>query len=135
ATEAEPRFRTLLFGLFGLLALILAAVGIYAVVSFSVAQRTQEIGIRMSLGAQPRQVLGLVIGSGLKLALFGIAAGGGAAFGLTRLMAALLFGVAPTDPWTFAAVAILLAGVGLAACYIPARRAMNVDPIVALRYE
>jgi len=135
ATEAVPRFRTLLFGLFGLLALILAAVGIYAVVSFSVAQRTQEIGIRMSLGAQPRQVLGLVIGSGLKLALFGIAAGGGAAFGLTRLMAALLFGVAPTDPWTFAAVAILLAGVGLAACYIPARRAMNVDPIVALRYE
>jgi putative ABC transport system permease protein len=135
ATEAEPRIRTLLFGLFGFLALVLAAVGIYAVVSFSVAQRTQEIGIRMSLGAQPRQVLGLVIGSGLKLALFGIAAGCGAAFGLTRLMAALLFGVAPTDPWTFAGVAILLAGVALAACYIPARRAMNVDPIVALRYE
>jgi len=135
ATQAEPRFRTLLFGLFGLLALILAAVGIYAVVSFSVAQRTQEIGIRMSLGAQPRQVLGLVVGSGLKLALFGIAAGGGAALGLTRLMAALLFGVAPTDPWTFAIVAILLAGVALAACYMPARRAMKVDPIVALRYE
>jgi len=134
-TVAEPRFRTLLFGLFGMLALILAAVGIYAVISFSVAQRTHEIGIRMSLGAQPGQVLGLVIGQGLRLALLGIAVGGAVALGLTRMMSSLLYGIAPTDPWTFAGVATLLALVALAACYIPARRAMRVDPMTALRYE
>jgi putative ABC transport system permease protein len=132
---AEPRFRTLLFGLFGILALILAAVGIYAVLSFSVVQRTQEIGIRISLGAQPGQVLGLVIGQGLKLVLLGIAVGSAIALGLTRMMASLLFGVAPTDPWTFVGVATLLALVALAACYIPARRALRVDPMTALRYE
>ena len=104
-------------------------------ISFSVAQRTHEIGIRMSLGAQPAQVLRLVMGQGIKLALVGIAIGGAAAFALTRLMMSLLFGVAPADPLTFMGVAILLVAVALAACYIPARRAMRVDPMTALRYE
>lgn len=134
-TVADQRFRTLLFGVFGLLAMILAAVGLYAVISFSAAQRTHEIGIRVSLGAQPGEVLKLVIGQGVKLAGLGIAVGGAAALGLTRLMASLLFGVAPTDPLTFGAVALVLLLVALAACYIPARRAMRVDPMAALRHE
>jgi putative ABC transport system permease protein len=135
ATLAQPRFQTLLLGLFSGLALTLAAVGIYGVISYSVIQRTHEIGIRMSLGAQPTQVLRLVMGQGAKLALAGIAIGAAAALALTRLMRSLLFEVRPTDPLTFVAIAALLAAVALAACYIPARRAMRVDPMTALRYE
>jgi putative ABC transport system permease protein len=100
-----------------------------------VTQRTHEIGIRMALGAGPRQVMGLILGHGLRLALFGVAIGLGASLALTRLMSSLLFGVSATDPPTFACVTILLVVVSLAACYVPARRAMRVDPIVALRHE
>jgi putative ABC transport system permease protein len=135
ASVAQPRFQTLLLGLFGALALILAAVGIYGVISYSVIQRTHEIGIRVSLGAQPGQVLRLVMGQGAKLALAGIIIGAAAAHALTRLMRSLLFEVSPADPFTFAAIAALLVTVALAACYIPARRAIRVDPMTALRYE
>jgi len=135
ATLAQPRFQTLLLGLFSGLALTLAAVGIYGVISYSVIQRTHEIGIRMSLGAQPGQVLRLVMGQGAKLALAGIVVGIAAALALTRLMRSLLFEVSPADPLTFAGIAALLVAVALAACYIPARRAMRVDPMTALRYE
>ena len=124
-----------ILGLFAALALILAVVGIYGAMAYAVNQRKHEIGIRTALGAQRRDVLRLVMRDGAKIALFGIALGMAGAFALTRLMASLLFEVKPTDPATFADVAILLALVALAACYIPARRAMRVDPMVALRYE
>jgi predicted permease len=132
---AQQRFNMLLLGLFAALALILAAVGIYGAVAYAANQRTHEIGIRTALGAQRRDVLRLVMKDGAKIALFGIASGIAGALALTHLMASLLFEVKPTDPATFAGVAILLAFVVLAACYIPARRAMRVDPMVALRYE
>jgi putative ABC transport system permease protein len=132
---AQQRFNMLLLGLFAALALILAAVGIYGAMAYAVNQRTHEIGIRTALGAQRRDVLRLVMRDGAKIALFGIASGIAGALVLTRLMASLLFEVKPTDPAIFAGVAILLALVALAACYIPARRAMRVDPMVALRYE
>jgi predicted permease len=132
---AQQRFNMLLLGLFAALALILAAVGIYGAMAYSVNQRTHEIGIRTALGAQRRDVLRLVMRDGTKIALFGIASGIAGALALTRLMASLLFEVKPTDPATIVGVAILLALVALAACYIPARRAMRVDPMVALRYE
>jgi putative ABC transport system permease protein len=132
---AQQRFNMLLLGLFAALALVLAAVGIYGAMAYAVNQRTHEIGIRTALGAQRRDVLRLVMRDGAKIALFGIASGIAGALALTRLMASLLFEVKPTDPATFASVAILLALVALAACYIPARRAMRVDPMVALRYE
>jgi len=132
---AQQRFNMLLLGLFAALALILAAVGIYGAMSYSVNQRRHEIGIRTALGAQGWDVLRLVLKDGAKIALFGIIFGIAGALALTRLMASLLFEVKPTDPATFAAVAILLALVALAACYIPARRAMRVDPMVTLRYE
>jgi predicted permease len=132
---AQQRFNMFLLGLFAALALILAAVGVYGAMSYSANQRTHEIGIRTALGAQRRDVLRLVMRDGAKIALFGIASGIAGALALTRLMASLLFEVKPTDPATFAGVAILLALVTLAACYIPARRAMRVDPMVALRYE
>jgi len=124
-----------LLGIFGILALGLAAIGIYAVMSYSVSQRSREIGIRIAMGAQPRNVLAIVISQGLRLVGMGIVTGIVAAAALTRLMSNLLFGVSPTDPLTFFGVALLLTFVAFAACYLPARRAMRVDPIVALKYE
>jgi putative ABC transport system permease protein len=132
---AQQRFNMLLLGLFAALALLLAAVGIYGAMAYAVTLRTHEIGIRTALGAQRFDVLRLVLRDGAKIAVFGIASGIAGALVLTRLMASLLFEVKPTDPATFATVATLLALVTLAACYIPARRAIRVDPMVALRYD
>ncbi|HEV2835060.1 MAG TPA: ABC transporter permease [Pyrinomonadaceae bacterium] len=129
------RFSMILLSVFAVLALVLAAVGIYGVISYSVAQRTREVGIRMALGAQTTDVLKLVVRDGLRLVVIGIAVGLVGAFILTRLMTTLLFGVTPTDAVTYGTVALALVGVALAACYIPARRAAKVDPLVALRFE
>lgn len=131
----DARLESLLLGAFAAIALLLAAIGLYGVIAYAVAQRTREIGIRMALGAHPRAVLGMVMESGGRLTLAGLVLGTPAAFGLARLMSKLLFGIRAADPLTFAAVALLLALVAMAACYIPARRAMRVDPMVALRYE
>jgi ABC-type antimicrobial peptide transport system permease subunit len=120
---------------FAVLALVLGTIGIYGVLSFLVSNRTREIGIRMALGAQRGDVLRSVMGEGAKLSLAGIALGMAGAFALMRILSGELYGVGTTDPLTFFSVAILVAAVALAACYVPARRAMRVDPMVALRYE
>jgi predicted permease len=129
------RLAAALLTLFGLLALALAAVGIYGVLSYAVTERTREMGIRLALGARPRDLLKLIVGQGMILTLIGLVIGVGASLALTRLIEKLLFGVSPTDPLTFVVVLLLLMGVALLACWIPARRATRVDPLVALRYE
>jgi putative ABC transport system permease protein len=132
---AQPRFLTLLLGIFAALALALAAVGLYGLVSYSVSQRAHEIGIRIALGAEKHDVLRLVVGQGFKLTILGVAIGIAGSFVLTRFLSSLLYGVKPTDLVTFTAVTFILVVVALLASYIPARRAMKVDPIVALRYD
>jgi putative ABC transport system permease protein len=132
---ARQRFSMLLLGVFAGLALVLAAVGIYSVMSYSVAQRTREIGIRMALGAQRSDVLKMTVAHGLRLVLTGMAIGLAAASVLTRLMSTLLFGISPTDPLTFISISIVLVSVAVLASYIPALRATRVDPMFALRYS
>jgi predicted permease len=132
---ADRRFTLILVGIFSALALILASIGIYGVISYSVAQRTREIGIRMALGATPRHVLRMVVGGGAKLAVMGIVIGAAGALVVTRFIQAFLFGVSPSDPLTFIGISVILAGVATLASYLPARRAMKVDPNTALRYE
>jgi putative ABC transport system permease protein len=131
----QRRFGLVIFGVFGGVALLMAAMGIYGVTSYSVAQRTQEIGIRMALGARVSDVLKLVLKNGMALAFIGAAIGLAGAFAVTRVMANLLFGVTSTDATTFTAVSALLIAVAFVACLIPARRAARVDPLVALRNE
>jgi putative ABC transport system permease protein len=132
---APERLNVTLLGVFAVVALLLAAIGLYGVISYAIAQRTHELGLRMALGAQTRDVMALVMGQGAKLAVGGVAIGLAGAWGLTRLMSTLLFGVSATDPLTFALIALLLIVVALTACFVPARRATRVDPMVALRYE
>jgi ABC-type antimicrobial peptide transport system permease subunit len=133
--QSRPRFLTLLLSIFSGTALVLAAVGIYGVISYSVAQRTNEFGIRMALGAKPNQVLGKVLGNGITMAAIGTAVGVAAAVFLTRFLQELLFGVSSLDPGTYVLMTLLLLAVTLFACYGPARRATKVDPNIALRYE
>jgi putative ABC transport system permease protein len=136
AAQTEVRrFQTSLFGLFSVMALLMSAIGIYGLMHFFVVQRTNEIGVRMALGARSADVLGLVLRQGLTLAAAGIAVGLAAALGATRLLASLLFGVTPADPLTFASTAAILIGVAALACSIPARRAARVDPVLALRQD
>lgn len=134
-TLGQPKFNALLLAVFGGLALVLAMVGLYGAISYAVSQRTREIGIRVALGAAPALIMKFILARGLRLSLLGTVLGLAAAAGLARLMTSLLFGVSATDPATFGSVAIVLLGVAMAACYIPAKRAMRVDPLVALRHE
>jgi putative ABC transport system permease protein len=129
------RVSSVLLGAFSALALLLAGLGIYGVMAFSVAQRTHEIGVRMALGAQPGSVLKLIMGHGMRIVIAGMAIGLAGALALSRVVASLLFGVKPTDGITFIVTSLLLVFIALVACYIPARRAVRVDPMVALRYE
>jgi predicted permease len=132
---AERRFAAILLDSFAILALLLASIGLYGVISYLVGQRTQELGIRIALGAQRRDVLSLVLADGIKMALAGVVVGLVASLGLTRLLSKMVYGVSTTDPVTFAVIAVLLVFVALLACLIPARRATKVDPLEALRYE
>jgi putative ABC transport system permease protein len=132
---APQRLNLMLLSIFAGIAFVLAIVGIYGVMSYAVTERKQELGIRLALGATLRDVVMLVLVQGMKPTLLGVALGSAAAFAATRLLRGLLYGVTPTDPLTFAGVAILLCGVALMACWLPARRATKVDPLVALRYE
>jgi len=132
---AARRFSMILLGVFAALALLLSSIGIFGVISYVVSQRTREIGIRIALGAQRSDVLRMMLGDGMRMTLIGVGIGLVAALLATRLMTKMLFGVSASDPVTFAGVAAVLTGVALLACYLPARRAMRVDPIVALRYE
>jgi ABC-type antimicrobial peptide transport system permease subunit len=132
---ASQRFSMILLAVFAVLAHLLASVGIYGVISHVVRQRTHEIGIRMAMGARRLDVLRMILADGARMTLMGAAIGLVAALGFTRLLASMLFGVTPTDPITFVAVAMLLCGIAFFACFLPARRAMRVDPMVALRYE
>src|SRR4030095_13567908 len=132
---AQPRFQATLLTLFGGIALLLSAVGIYGVMAYTVSQRVHEIGIRMALGAAPKHVLQLIITRGMLLVSIGIAVGLASALALTRVMSSLLFSVSATDPMTFTAVVALLAGVARGACLVPARRAVKTDPMTALRHE
>jgi ABC-type antimicrobial peptide transport system permease subunit len=134
-TLAARRFSTILLGVFAALALLLSSIGIYGVIAYLVGQRTREIGLRMALGASRTGVLRMVLSEGGKLAAIGVVIGLAASLALTQLMGSMLYGVSATDPLTFIGVAIILTLIALAACYIPARRAMRVDPMVALRYE
>jgi putative ABC transport system permease protein len=132
---AGPRFLTLLVGLFAAIALTLAAVGTYGVLSYAVEQRTQEIGVRMALGAQPGTVLGMILSQGGRLVALGLALGIALALGLRQVFASVLYGVQATDVLTLASVVVILAAVAFVACYVPARRATRVDPLMALRQE
>ncbi len=132
---ATPEFEMVVLAAFAIIGLVLAAIGVFGVMAYTVALRTNEIGIRMALGAQPANILQSVLGGVLMLVGIGAAIGLAASFALTRFLASQIWGVSPTDPWTFAAVIGIIAAVGLLACWLPARRAMRVDPMVALRYE
>src|SRR5262249_40895583 len=131
----QARFRTLLLGVFAVIALLMAAIGIYGVIAYSVAQRTREVGIRIAIGAQVHDVLKLVVGQGMRLILIGVGVGIIGALAVTRVLSSLLFNVSATAPLSFAAITLLLMAVALLACYLPARRATKVDPMTALRSE
>jgi putative ABC transport system permease protein len=132
---AQRRFSMLLIGVFGAIALVLAAVGLYGVVSYSVSQRTQEIGLRMAIGADRRDVLRLVVGGGMKLAVIGVVIGVAGALALSKVIATMLFELTPIDLVSYSGTVMVLLAVAMVACYVPARRAMRVDPIIALRAE
>ena len=135
ASLGSRRFNVILIGFFGIAALLLATAGVFGVMAYSVSRRTREIGVRVALGASSREVLAMILGQGMRAILIGVAIGLAGSLALTRSVQSLLFGVTATDPLTFAAVILLLTGAALLACYIPARRATKVDPMVALRYE